>query len=148
MLDTNSVLISVNYMRDSKFWHDNFITYSNWDHGVDNSSYSQTSLVLLSLFNVFIYFLQEKISDSSNSRQHLYDLGLQELQNNNVPYRKLRTKQVGCESDSEFLAKLFILRQALNVSMMHSSTLNNHYHQRSHKFFRIQNSVYLHAEPS
>ncbi|ESO11254.1 hypothetical protein HELRODRAFT_91604 [Helobdella robusta] len=48
--------------------------------------------------------------------QHLllYEEALQQLQDGNVPHRILRTKQMGCTSDTEFLAKLHCIRQAFN----------------------------------
>ncbi|KAF6026501.1 hypothetical protein EB796_015187 [Bugula neritina] len=59
--------------------------------------------------------LEEKISDVK--RHPLYEAGLLELQHNSVPYRKLRTTAVGCQSDSEFLAKLHVIRIALDKIM-------------------------------
>jgi len=63
------------------------------------------------------FFYQEKLDQSATVRRnHLYEAGLLELKHGSIPYRKLRTVAVGCRSDTEFLAKLHILRLALDVS--------------------------------
>ena len=61
--------------------------------------------------------LSKKVSPKPLRSHDLYEVGLLELQHNSVPYRKLRTKMVGCQSDSEFLAKVHVLRIGLDVSI-------------------------------
>lgn len=53
------------------------------------------------------------IPGESDPQQKIYVDALQILdENGEIPYRALRTEFVGCESDSEYLAKLHCLRLA------------------------------------
>lgn len=44
----------------------------------------------------------------------VYEAALLELEHGTIPFRTLRTKTVGCNSDTEFLAKLYCLRIAFD----------------------------------
>lgn len=52
----------------------------------------------------------------------VYEAALLELEHGTIPFRTLRTKTVGCSSDTEFLAKLYCLRIAIEDMFSDSVT--------------------------
>eukprot|EP01135_Chromosphaera_perkinsii_P008061 Nk52_evm1s1106 gene=Nk52_evmTU1s1106 len=55
-------------------------------------------------------------------RYTFYKMGVHHVASNKVPVRKLRTKAVGCDSDEEFMAKLFCVREALDFLFADAGT--------------------------
>lgn len=54
------------------------------------------------------------ISETSKHERYLYRIALVELEQGNVTCRTIRTQMVGCETDSEYLAKVHCLRMAFD----------------------------------
>lgn len=50
-----------------------------------------------------------------------YVYGLRLAEKNQIPYRKLRTKVLNCSSNTDYLAKLYCIRNACDVSFERNS---------------------------
>jgi len=59
----------------------------------------------------------EPVSGINLELLELYNMGLQAFESNEIVYRKSRVEFCGCDSEKEFAAKLFGLRQAFNRVM-------------------------------
>ncbi|XP_065916627.1 mitoguardin 2-like [Dysidea avara] len=73
------------------------------DEGTGSDSYHSTAS-FISLDNVEIPLI--------NDVHEFYQLGMEQVTSNNVPYRMLRTELTCCSSDQDYLAKLYCVRLA------------------------------------
>lgn len=79
----------------------------------DKSSDDDDSFVSASEY-IDLSDLDALISETSKHERYLYSIALVELDQGNVSCRSIRTQMVGCETDSEFLAKVHCLRLAFD----------------------------------
>lgn len=64
------------------------------------------------------------ILEETDARQALYLEALEHLEKQGIPYRSIRTDFVGCNNDTEYLAKLHCLRLAFKHIMEHNPDRN------------------------
>lgn len=65
-----------------------------------------------------------EILSGTDPKQSLYLEALEHLEKDGIPYRSIRTEFVGCENDTEYLAKLHCLRLAFKHIMNNDNDRN------------------------
>ncbi|PAA77664.1 hypothetical protein BOX15_Mlig026380g5 [Macrostomum lignano] len=60
----------------------------------------------------------------ASDNAHLYRAALLELEHGSVPFRKLRTANLGCSTDTEYLARLHCIRLAMDQLMADRASAN------------------------
>ncbi|PAA63152.1 hypothetical protein BOX15_Mlig029709g2 [Macrostomum lignano] len=60
----------------------------------------------------------------ASDNAHLYRAALLELEHGSVPFRKLRTVNLGCSTDTEYLARLHCIRLAMDQLMADRASAN------------------------